>query len=81
VVRSRRVQVPTALTGALLLALFLAVHIHKDLTAPVGAWYFHSTWVWLAVMLVATLVYLRETVRLRRRGVDLHAVFAALPPE
>lgn len=81
VVRNRAIQVPLALAGALLLALFLGVHLWKDLTAEVGAWYFHSTPLWVAVMAIATLIYLREVAKLRREGVDIDGIFAELPPE
>lgn len=74
-------QVALAGLGALLLGLFLVVHTWKDLTAPVTAWYFRSTPVWLGVMAVATLVYLRETRALVARGVDLRTAFRTLPPE
>ena len=67
--------------GAALLGLFLAVHIMRDLTADVAAWYFHSTLVWLCVMALASVIYVRESRALRTSGVDLDARFAALPPD
>jgi APA family basic amino acid/polyamine antiporter len=81
VLPSRRLQVTVAGGGVALLLLFLVVHVHQDLSTPMAAWYFHSTWLWLGVMAVASLVYARELSRLRRAGVDPDAVFAALPPE
>ncbi|MGH7599490.1 MAG: amino acid transporter, partial [bacterium] len=60
---------------------FLIVHVWKDFTASVSAWYFHSTPVWLAVMAVATAIYLRELRNLRRTGVDVEKIFSTLPPE
>ena len=54
---SRRAQVPIALLGILLLGGFLVVQVAKDLNAPVSAWYFRSTPVWLGVMAVATILY------------------------
>jgi hypothetical protein len=47
----------------------------------VGAWYFHSTPLWIGVMALGTVIYLRELSRLRGRGVDTQALFLALPPE
>jgi APA family basic amino acid/polyamine antiporter len=47
----------------------------------VTAWYFHSTPVWLLVMLVASLVFWREMRALRRSGADVEAIFAQLPLE
>ena len=81
VLPSRRAQVPVALLGTLLLGGFLVVQVAKDLTAPVSAWYFRSTPVWLGVMAVASVLYARQMGRLRRSGVDVRAAFAVLPPE
>ena len=67
--------------GAAILGLFLVLHIAKDLTTETAAWYFHSTWVWLLVMGVASLIYLREMAGLRQRGVDTDRLFHTLPPE
>jgi len=73
--------VPVVALGALMLSVFLVVHVAKDLSADVGAWYFHSTWVWLLVMVLATGIYLREMGNLKRRGVDVDALYATLPPQ
>jgi amino acid transporter len=80
VLPSKKVRVPLALGGVVLLGGFLVVHILKDLLAPVSAWYFHSTPVWLVVMAVATVVYIRELKALKRRGVDVGGIFSKLPP-
>jgi amino acid transporter len=77
----RGVQRLVGSAGVLLLGLFLTVHVWKDLTAELDAWYFHSTVVWLGVMALATAVYFRETRALRAGGVDVEARFATLPPE
>jgi APA family basic amino acid/polyamine antiporter len=81
VVPSRRVQVPLAVLGVVVLAGFLVVHTSKDLTAPVAAWYFRSTPIWLLVMGIGSLIYWREVRALRRAGVDLRARVSVLPPE
>ena len=81
VVPSRRIQVPLATLGIVLLGTFLVVHVWKDFTAQVDAWYFHSTPMWIGVMALATGIYLRERRNLRARGVDVDALFAKLPPE
>jgi len=80
VLPSRRAQAPLAALAVVVLAVFLAVHTWRDLTAPVAAWYFRSTPLWLLVMAAGSLVYGRETRKLRREGVDVAARFAALPP-
>jgi basic amino acid/polyamine antiporter, APA family len=81
VLPSRAVQAPLASLGALVLGTYLAVHSWRDLTMPVAAWYLRSTPIWLIVMGVGTVIYLRELATLRRHGVDLAARFRALPPE
>ena len=81
VVRNRSIQAPLALAGVLLLTLFLGVHLWKDLTADLSAWYFHSTPLWIAVMAGSTVIYLREVAKLKADGVDVDAIFADLPPE
>ena len=81
VIRSHGLQRALAGAGALLLTAFLIVHLHKDMTANVDAWYFRSTWLWLAIMTGATLIYGREVRALRRRGVDMDGLFGELPPE
>ena len=80
VLRGRGGRLVAGAAGGALLTVFLVVHVHKDLTADVGAWYFHSTWVWLGVMAVASAIFLRGVARLRRQGTDLTAVFRELPP-
>jgi amino acid transporter len=81
VLPSRKIQAPLMLLGTLILGVFLAVHIWKDFSAPVSAWYFHSTPIWLGVMAVATVIYMSEVRKLRRRSVDLKTLFSTLPPE
>jgi APA family basic amino acid/polyamine antiporter len=81
VLPSQGAQRVIAGAGMIVLLGFLAVHTVKDLTAPVAAWYFRSTPVWLVVMALGTLIYWREIRALRASGVDLDAHFRALPPE
>ncbi len=80
VLRDRRLQRGVAAAGAALLTLFLAVHVIKDLGSDVGPWYFHSTPVWVLVMVSGAAVYAREVAALRRSGTDTRALFATLPP-
>ena len=81
VIPARRLQVPLALLGVLVLVLFLGVHTWKDLTGPAGAWYFRSTPIWAVVMTLGSIVYVREIRSLRRQGVDVDSRFSTLPPE
>ena len=81
VLSDRRLQVPVAGLGVVILGLFLVVQVAKDLRADLGAWYFHSTWIWLGVMALATTIYVYEVGKLKRSGVDFDARFRTLPPE
>jgi len=81
VLKSRPWQLVLASCGVFMLAGFLAIHIIKDLTTDVAAWYFHSTPVWLIVMGMATGIYFRELRKLKHEDVDVHALFRHLPPE
>jgi len=79
--KSRSLQIPLAGLGALMLFSLLLVHINKDLTANVSAWYFHSTWVWLLVMAGASAIYFYKMTGLRKSGVNVDELFKQLPPE
>lgn len=81
VARAATIRVPLAATGVVFLGAFLIIHIWKDLTSSVDAWYFHSTYVWLLVMVTASVIFWREMRDLRRSGADVDAIFAELPPE
>lgn len=81
VLPSRVLQQLVAGTAIVLLALLLGVHTWRDLTATVPGWYAHPTIVWLLVMVGGSLVYWRETRALARRGGDIVAITAVLPPE
>lgn len=77
----RPLQVLLATLGVLLLAGLLLAHVAKDLGAPGRPFYLRSTPVWIVVMTVATLLYVRATARLRTQGVDLRGRFESLPPQ
>ena len=81
VLRSRTWQRLLAGAGAMVLTAFLVIHVVKDLATETAAWYFHSTPVWVIVMAMATVIYLRELAKLGRQGVDVNARFRELPPE
>ena len=81
VMRSRTWQRLLAGAGAMVLTAFLVIHVVKDLATETAAWYFHSTPVWVIVMAMATVIYLRELAKLGRQGVDVNARFRELPPE
>lgn len=67
--------------GVSVLSLFLAVHVRRELSADVAAWYERPLAVWGVVMAIGTLVHLVELHRLRAREGDLTQRFATLPEE
>ncbi|WP_419163417.1 APC family permease [Candidatus Palauibacter sp.] len=69
------------LGGIVLLGSFLVTHTWKDLTADVAAWYFRSTPLWIGVMTLGSLIYIRKMGKLRASGVDVERLFRELPPE
>jgi amino acid transporter len=77
----RPLQAALATLGVLFLAGLLLAHVAKDLGAPGRPFYLRSTPVWVLVMTVATVLYVRATARLRTQGVDLRARFESLPPQ
>lgn len=77
--RNRRAQVFVGVAGTVMLTGFLVIHIWKDLSAAVSAWYFHSTWVWLVVMALGSVVFFTRRTALLKSGVDLKARFSQLP--
>ena len=81
VLPNRVAQVAVASIGVVIIGAFFAVHTWKDLTTPVSAWYFRSTPVWILVLGIATVIYLREVAAMRRRGVNVDTIFADLPPD
>jgi APA family basic amino acid/polyamine antiporter len=81
VVTSRKAQVVLAVSGVTVLGGFLVIHVWKDLTTTLRAWYLHSTPVYLIVMAAGSAIYAREMWRLRRKGIDVKALFSKLPPE
>ncbi len=78
--RSPASRIAVGAAGFALLAVYLAVHVAKDLSADVPAWYFHSTWLWALVMAAATLIFLAKWSRLRRQPGALDR-FRQLPPQ
>ena len=81
VIKSRTAQLWLSWSGAVILFGFLVIHIFKDLSASVNAWYFHSTSVWLIIMLLASIIYFRELSKLKKAGLDIRQLFSKLPPE
>lgn len=81
VFRSRLVQKIVAGSGTFFLLSFLIIHIAKDFTTQVDALYFHSTFVWLIVMALASVIFLWKWKDLHKQGIDTEKLFSNLPPE
>ncbi len=81
VLKSRKLQISLAISGTFILGGFLIVHLYKDLSATADAWYFHSTPIWIIVMVVASIIFFREFRNLKKSGADVKAVFSKLPAE
>jgi amino acid transporter len=81
VLSHRPSQLALAWLGIFLLAGFLLIHTHKDLSTELSAWYFHSTPIWLIVMGIGSAIYFLERAKLKRSGANLDQLFKQLPPE
>ncbi len=70
-----------AVMGIIFLSSFLIIHIWKDINASASQWYFHSTYVWLIVMVLASLIYFSQLRKMANEGVNLDELFKRLPEE
>lgn len=67
--------------GIFFLSVFLIIHTYKDLSTTYPAWYFHSSWLWLLTMTMASAIYYFHTITAKRAGINLAHKFAHLPNE
>lgn len=81
VIKNRKVQRILGWSGTVMLIGFLGIHTWKDLRSEADAWYFHSTPIWLIVMLLASLLFVVKWNTLKKQGVDTRQLFSELPPE
>lgn len=54
---SRKIQCTIGLFGVLFIFAFLVIHVYKDLSQQEIPWYFHSTYIWLIVMALGSLLF------------------------
>lgn len=66
-------------TGTIVLTFFLLIHTWKDLNAEAGAWYFHSTPIWLIVMGIGSWIFYYKFRLMKRKGLDVDKIFKELP--
>lgn len=81
VFKSRQAQLLIGWAGVLFIFGFLIIHVYKDLSQEGVAWYFHSTYVWLLVMVLASALFLVKWMGLRRDLADPSSRFKKLPNE
>lgn len=80
VLSSKPLQRVVALIGILLILLFLVIHVQRDLAQPQPHWYFHSTYVWLVVMTLGSMIFWRKYLQLKK-NTDVKKFFKQLPLE
>ena len=81
VFKNKGIQNLIGWSGVLFLLLFLSIHTYKDMSSNVEEWYFHSTPVWLIVMIGASMIFMIKWYRLKNKGIDPKSIFNKLPEE
>ncbi|MFQ3340800.1 MAG: APA family basic amino acid/polyamine antiporter [Flavobacteriaceae bacterium] len=81
ILKNRTLQLLIGWGGVVFLSVFLIIHLYKDMTSLVEEWYFHSTYVWLIVMVLASLVFFYQWHQLRQADTSLDQRFKNLPIE
>lgn len=79
VIRNKNIRKWIGWSGTIILLFFLSIHTWKDLNSHAGAWYFHSTPVWLIVMVIASVIFYLKFKEIKRSGVDTKMLFKELP--
>ena len=76
--KNRTLQKIIGYLGSVLIFIFLVIHTYKDLTSQVDAWYFHSTFIYLIVMTLASLYFFIRWIQIKRNNKH---IFKSLPSE
>lgn len=76
--KNRTLQKIIGYLGSVVIVVFLVIHTYKDLTSEVDAWYFHSTFIYLIVMTLASLYFLIRWIKIKRNNKH---IFKSLPSE
>ncbi len=58
IIKNRKMQLIISWAGIVSLGLLLFIHLYKDITKELDAWYFHSTYVWIIVMVIASFIFI-----------------------
>jgi basic amino acid/polyamine antiporter, APA family len=80
VLRDAGARTAIAAAGVVSLGALLVVNTVRDLRTD-RPWYVSSTWDWVIVLAIGTVLYAREVRRLRASGVDVHARFRETPAQ
>ena len=78
VIKNRAIQLFIGYTGTLIILIFLIIHTYKDLSSNVEEWYFHSTYIYLIVMIIASIYF---ALRWKTVHVKNNNTFKTLPVE
>ena len=78
IVKNRALQLLIGYLGSFIILIFLIVHTFKDLSSNVDEWYFHSTYIYLIVMILASLYFVIRLNRVKTKNID---TFKELPLE
>ena len=78
VIKNRAIQLFIGYTGTLIILIFLIIHTYKDLSSNVEEWYFHSTYIYLIVMIIASIYF---ALRWKTVQVKNNKTFKTLPVE
>ena len=78
ILKNRSLQKIIGYLGSVVIVVFLVIHTYKDLTSEVDAWYFHSTFIYLIVMTLASLYFLIRWIQIKRNNKH---IFKSLPSE
>ncbi len=81
IIKNRILQLIIGWGGIIFLTGFLIIHLYKDLTSETEAWYFHSTYVWLIVMGLASIVFFYQWKQLQKKDTSFYQHFKKLPTE
>ena len=78
ILKNRSLQKIIGYIGSFVIVIFLVIHTYKDLTSEVDAWYFHSTFIYLIVMTLASFYFLARWIKIKRNNKH---IFKSLPSE
>jgi hypothetical protein len=79
VFKNQKIRILIGGVGIVFISGFLVLHVYKDIQQEVSAWYFHSTYVWLLVMVLASMLFLRQWYKIKKVSGVIPEYFKKLP--